>query len=45
VAIKYLHQHFPLKARQNMPKIGIFGFENLPSGNPAPAKIFAGTFN
>jgi hypothetical protein len=32
--IKYTNI-FHLKALQNLPKYGIFGFENVPSGNPA----------
>jgi hypothetical protein len=34
MASKYVYQIFSFQGLQKYPKIGIFGYANLPSGNP-----------
>jgi hypothetical protein len=36
-----IYQHFLFKALQNLTPIWIFGFENIPSGNPGQSLIQA----
>jgi hypothetical protein len=36
LAIKYMYQHLPMQDPPKCTQIGIFGFENIASGNSGP---------